>query len=335
MGVKLSALVPKKHITWENLSGKILAVDSSNMLFQFLTSIRQRDGTLLMDSQHQVTSHLVGIASRVSNLVSKGIKPCFVFDGKSPELKIQERERRKKIKIKAQEKYQEAVEEEDVESMFKYSRMTAKLTKDMVEEAKKLLHAMGLPVIQAPSEAEAQASYMCRKKKVWAVASSDYDCLLFHSPRMITNLTLSQKKKSFGLYGKDLEIIELSEVLNNLGVDHDQLLILGILVGTDFNPGGVKGIGPKKALALVQSDKDFQTIFEELNVKFDWKQIFDLLKNMKVIDDYNLDFKEPDENKIKELLIEKHDFSESRVDSMLKNFNKGKDKAQTGLNKWF
>lgn len=337
MGVQLSKLVPRNEISWEKLSGKIIAIDASNVLFQFLTSIRQKDGTLLMDSNDNITSHLVGISSRISKLISKGIKPCFVFDGKAPELKFQEREKRRKIKESAQEKYNKAEKEGDEESMFKYSKMTAKLTKEMIEESKTLLEAMGLPIVQAPSEAEAQAAYMCKKNKVWAVASSDYDCLLFKSPRMITNLTFSQKRKIAGGSYKKItpELIEMSEVLNSLQIDYNQLLILGILVGTDFNPGGIKGIGPKTALKLVQSDKEFETIFEEYELNFNWKDIYNLFKNIPTTDDYNLEFKEPNIEQINKILIKEHDFSQNRVDKMIENLRGGKDKEQTGLNKWF
>jgi len=338
MGVKLSELVEKKDLDWDSLFGKVLAIDSSNMLFQFLSSIRQKDGTQLMDSQGRVTSHLIGISSRIPNLMSKGIKPCFVFDGKAPDLKFKEREKRNEVKEKAQIKLAQAQEEDDEESVLKYSKMTTRLDKDMINESKKLLEAFGLPVIQSPSEAEAQASYMCKKKNVWAVASSDYDCLLFKAPRMIINLTLSQKRKtsSGGTKIINPQLIELSEVLNKLQIDHKQLLILGILVGTDFNPGGVKGIGPKKALKLIQTDKKFNLIFDELETDFDWKEILDTFENMPTTDDYNLKFKEPDIDKIKELLVEEHDFSETRVESTIEKFteNPRKDKAQTGLDQW-
>jgi flap endonuclease-1 len=338
MGVKLSDLVVKKDVSWNDLSEKILAVDSSNMLFQFISSIRQRDGTPLMDSQGRVTSHLVGISSRIPSLLSKGIKPCFVFDGKAPALKFGDQERMKEQKEKAAKKLEQAKEEEDEESMHKYSRMTAKLDKNMIEESKKLLEAIGLPVIQAPSEAEAQASYMCKKKKVWAVASSDYDCLLFQSPRMLINLTLSQKRKtsSGGIKSVSPQIIELSQVLNDLQIDHEQLLVLGIMVGTDYNPGGIKGIGPKKALKLLQTDQNFDTIFKGLDADFDWKEVLEVFKSMPVSDDCNLDFKEPDEEKIKEILVEDHDFSEERVDKIIEKMSDApkKDKSQTGLNQW-
>ncbi len=333
MGVKLSELVPKDEVTWEQLKGKKIAIDASNALYQFVSSIRQRDGTPLMDSKGNVTSHLVGIFSRFSNLMAKGLKLCVVFDGKPPELKHLELAKRKQRKEEAQKKYEKAVEEGEEEQMLKYSRQVSKLSMGMIDEAKELISAMGLPVVQAPSEAEVQAALMCRNKDVWAVASSDYDCLLFRAPRMLTNLTLSQKRRlpsgqTAMVYP---QLIELKDVLNKLAIEIDQLTALAMLVGTDFNPGGVKGIGPKKALTLVQTDKRFEEIFED--VEFDWKEIIGVFKNMPVDRDYVLEWKEPDEERIKKILVGKHDFSEERVDNTLAKL-RTRDKGQVGLGKW-
>jgi len=195
MGLKIAELVPRKEITWQDLANKKIAVDASQMIYQFASSIRQRDGTPLMDSHDNITSHLVGIFSRVANLMSKNIKLCFVFDGKPPVLKIKEQEERALRKRIAAERLEKAKEEEDYEAVQKYSKQTVRLTRDMVNESKELLKYMGVPVIQAPSEAEAQASYMCKHGDVWAVASSDYDCLVYGTPRLVTNLTLSTRKK--------------------------------------------------------------------------------------------------------------------------------------------
>src|SRR3989338_4033708 len=239
MGVKISDIITRKTLEWDQLNGKVLAIDSSNMLFQFLSSIRQPDGTPLQDSKGRVTSHLVGLSSRIPNLIEKGIRPIFVFDGISPKLKRKEQKRRQEIKNLAEEKFTEAEEAGDTASMLKYAKMTTRMTSEMVRESKELLSAMGFPVIQAPSEAEAQCSLLCKKKEAWAVASQDYDCLLYGAPRMLQNLTLSNKRKLSS--GKTItispELIELKEVLSTLKLTQDQLIVLGILVGTDFNIG--------------------------------------------------------------------------------------------------
>ena len=337
MGVKLGDITPKKQLSWEDLRGKTLAVDSSNMIYQFLSSIRQQDGTPLSDSKGNVTSHLVGLFSRIPNLMEKGIKLAFVFDGKPPALKFQEVTERIEKKKAAEIKYKEAVEEEDVDAMLKYSKQTTKFTKEMASESKELLTAMGLPVIQAPSESDAQMAYMNKQNDVWACATSDYDPLLHKAPRVLRNLTLAQKKKtSGGGYAPVFpELIELKEVLSSLELTHEQLVIVAILVGTDYNPGGIKGIGPAKALKLVQSGRKFEDIFKELGADFNWKKIEDTFKSMEVEKDYKIEFAEPDEENIKKLLL-KHDFSEERINNTLTRIKTiGKDREQKNLSKWF
>jgi len=336
MGVKISELVDKRDLKWDELSGKSLAVDASNVLFQFTSSIRQADGTPLMDSNGRVTSHLVGLFFRVPNLLQKGITPVFVFDGEAPALKEKTRAMRRQVKDRAREKYTKAVLEEDQEAEGKYARQFSYVTGDMFQESQELLAALGLPVVQAPSEAEAQCAYMAKKKVVWASASQDYDSLLFGAPRLVLNLTLSQKRKIAG--GKYVYIspylVELKDVLAKLELNQDELIVLGILVGTDYNPGGVHGIGPKKALKLLQGGKKFDAIFKELETDFDWKEIFDTFKKIPV-EDVSLHAGKLDVDKVKEILVDRHDFSEERVDSTLAKIRSVTSKPAESLKKWF
>ena len=319
MGVKLPGILPVETIKWEDLKGKKIAIDASNMLYQFLSSIRQRDGTPLMDSKKRVTSHLSGIFHRCLNLIQKDIFLCVCFDGKPPELKYKTQQQRKGRKQKAQEKYVEARQEEDIEAMYKYSKQVTYLNNEMVQESKELIKALGIPVIQSPQEADAQISFMCERQDVNFAASSDMDCLLHNCPRLIPNLTLSQTRKLPG--GKFVYIqphlIELKEVLNHLKINQDQLIVMGILTGTDYNPKGVHGIGPKKALNLVQQYKNFDKLFSEIETDFNWKEIYAIFKSMPVMKNYQLKWTSVNEEKVKEILVEEHDFSEERINKAL------------------
>ena len=214
MGVQFGALVPKKEVTFADLKGKIVAVDAYNTIYQFITTIRQIDGTPLMDSKGRMTSHLSGLFYRFNNLVSQGIKPVFVFDGKSPDLKHGELVKREKRKEEAMKKYEYAKKMEKLEDMAKFAKQTTKLTKDMVVESKQLLKAMGLPFIQAPSEGEAQASFITKQGDAYATASQDFDSLLFGSPILLQNLTLARKRKlAMGYTEIKPVIIEVKKVL--------------------------------------------------------------------------------------------------------------------------
>ncbi len=344
MGVAITDLLLRKEIEINDLKGKVIAIDSFLFLYQFITTIRSRDGQLLTDSKGNVTSHLIGLFSRTSKLLEKNLKLAFVFDGKPPELKRAERARRKALKIEAEEKYNEALKRKDLEEMKKYASRTSRLTPEMIEEAKKLIQAFGLPIVQAPSEGEAQAAYMVKKGKAFAVASQDADSLIFGATRIIKNLSITGKRKSTSKLKYESvkpEIIDLSENLNNLGIDNNQLIALAMLVGTDYNPGGIKGIGPKNALKLVKKHKsDFDSLFKEAKWEdffdFDWEEVYYLIKKIPVTDEYKLEWNDIDIEKIKKLLVDDHDFSEERVSKTLEKLSKEKEtKKQKGLGEFF
>lgn len=339
MGVNLTGIVPRKEIDFDFLKNKSVAIDAFNAIYQFLSSIRGRDGNYLMDSKGGVTSHLQGLFSRSLNLMGKGIKLVYVFDGKPPELKFKEREARRERKALAEDKYKEAASEDNIDDMYKYSRQFMKLDDEMIKESKELIKAMGIPVVQAPSEAEGQVAYMCKKNIVDFASSQDYDSLLFGSPKLVRNLTLSQKRK---VYGKTvytfLEYLELKDVLKELGLNQEQLIVVGILVGTDFNMKGVKGIGPKKALKLVKDKKglqDFDKMFRDLKVDFNWRDVYEIFSDLPVDKKIKLKWEDIDEKKVKKLLVDKYEFSLDRISNLLEKYKKeNKNLGQKGLGEY-
>ena len=336
MGVALKDLLEGEEISINDLKDKILVVDAYNNLYQYISSIRQRDGSLLVDSKGRVTSHLIGLFSRTTNLMQRGLKLAFVFDGVAPELKKEERVRRKNIKIEAQKKYNEAKKKKDVVAMKKYASRTSRLTSEMVEEAKKLINTLGLPVIDAPSEGEAQAAYMVSKGDAFAIVSQDYDSLLYGAEKVIQNLTITERKKKPNTLAYQIvkpRIICLSESLNKLGIDRGQLIILCILIGTDYNRGGIKGIGPKKALDLVKKyGSDFDELFKDIKwgdyFPFPWTDVFYTIKKMKVTDEYELKWEDINEKELFDLLVNEHEFGEERVKGVIEKLKKDKGKRQ-------
>lgn len=346
MGLNIREIIPRSELEFSSLKGKLVCVDAFNTLYQFLSTIRQADGTPLMDDQDRITSHLSGIFYRNISLLSEGLKLVYVFDGKPPELKYKTHKNRSSNRDVAKERYESAKADEDVSGMKRYGSQLVRLNDEMIVESKELLEAMGIAVVQAPGEGEAEASYLAKlKKEVYASVSQDYDSLLFGTPKLIQNLTLSRKRKTFSGYVEvKPEIIELEKVLNHLEINLDQLICLGILVGTDYNPKGIPGIGQKKALDLVKKFKQPVLIFdsvkekiEELSEedKFDWMEIFELFHKPNV-KDFDFDFKKIDEDKIKEILVERHNFSEERIEKQLDKLREITEKnQQKSLGKWF
>ncbi|PMB76642.1 MAG: flap endonuclease-1 [Fervidicoccus fontis] len=346
MGVNIRDLIPPeaiKEIELESLKGRTIAIDAYNALYQFLAAIRQPDGTPLIDNKGKVTSHLSGIFYRTINLIEAGIKPIYVFDGLPPSLKEKELEKRRKVKEEAAKKYQVAIAEEKYEEARKYAQMSTRLNDEMVKEAIKLLDAMGLPTVQAPAEGEAQAAYMAKKGDVWSSGSQDYDSILFGSPRVVRNLTVSGKRK---LPKKDVyidikpEVIESNVIYEKLGINREKLIIIGIMLGTDYNPDGIKGVGIKTALKIVKSYEKTEEILKSLpQTQVDYYEIFNYFMNPEVTDNYTIQWKEPSVEKIKEILVEEHDFNEARVENAIERLQKSfkeNVKSQTkGLDFWF
>lgn len=345
MGLNIREIIPRREIEIEELNGKILCVDAFNAIYQFLSSVRQPDGTPLMDSKKRVTSHLSGIFYRNIALLGEGLRLVYVFDGKPPDLKFKTHEKRGAVREVAREKYEKAKSEEDLEAMKRYSSGFIRLNEEMIQESKDLLEAMGIGVVQAPGEGEAEAAYLSKvKKEVYGSVSQDYDSLLFGAPSLIRNLTLAGRRKTFSGYVEvKPEVIELSKVLNLLEINLDQLICLGILVGTDYNPKGIPGIGQKRALQLVQRYKQPVLIFKAVEEQmmnlpeedqFDWKEIFELFHRPNV-KDFEIKFGKLNEGQIKRVLVEEHDFSEERVNKQLEKLKDIKEKStQKGLNKW-
>ncbi len=340
MGVNLGDIVPGDVIDLDVLSGRKIAVDAYNMLYQFLSIIRQPDGTPLMDSSGRITSHLSGLFYRTCKLLEKGIKPIYVFDGKPPEVKAKELQERETRKLEAEKKYKEAIEKGNIEEARIYAQQTTRLTNDMVNQSMKLLDLMGIPWVQAPSEGEAQAAYLAKKGDAWASASQDYDSLLFGTPVLIRNLGITGRRK---LPRKKVYIeikpekIELEKLLENLGISRPQLIDLAILVGTDFTTG-VKGIGPKKALKLIKEGKDIIQVYKDHGLDpteaINAREIF---LNPPVTDEYKIKFKEPDIDELVSYMSGEFDFSEERIRNALEKVKKEYDikGTQARLNQWF
>ncbi|PSN84525.1 flap endonuclease-1 [Candidatus Marsarchaeota G1 archaeon OSP_B] len=341
MGVDLSELVPRKTVELQALPKEGIAIDGNNALYQFLTVIRQPDGTPLMNTRGQITSHLQGLFYRTINFIELGLRPIYVFDGEVLPLKRQEIAKRSERREKAKEEAERAKELGLYEEAYKKSVQAARLDKQMVEQAKKLLQLMGVPFVDAPFEGEAQAAKIVLDGKAYACVSQDYDSLLFGAPRLIRNLTISGKRK---LPNKNEyieikpEIIELNQVLSTLGLERRQLIWLAILIGTDYNPEGFPNIGPKTALKLIKQYGTLQKVLEVKGLKpdFDLEAVEQEFLNPHVKNDYEIVWGNVQKDAIINYLCEEQDFSRERVEAALQRLIKARSGGfQQTLEKWF
>jgi flap endonuclease-1 len=311
VGLPLKDLVVAQELSWDSLAGRTLAVDGYNATYQFLATIRQRDGQLFTDPEGKVTSHLMGAFYRTTSLLQQGVLPVWVFDGKPPERKAGTIRQRIAAKEKAEGEYQVALAAGDLVTARRKAAQTSRLTRAMVEELTLLLHALGVPTVQAPGEGEAQAAVMAANGAVWASASEDYDTLLFGAPRLVRGLAARGR----GGTGPGAQFIDRAELLAQLGIDGDELITLGIIVGTDFNDG-VRGYGPKKALKAVQEHLGFRATAEKLGLDpVEAEAVAEIFRHPTSVDVAAPAFGPVDEDAVRRILVEGHGFAEERVRS--------------------
>jgi flap endonuclease-1 len=272
-----------------------------------------------------------------------GIKPVYVFDGVPPVLKRAEIERRKQIKVEAAFHYEKALAKGDLPKARMLAQATTSMKDYMKEDARRLLGLMGLPYVQAPSEGEAQAAHLTQKGEAEYCASQDYDSLLFGAPRLLRNVTISGRRKlpNKGVYVDVVpELVDLEKVLKECGITHEQLIDIGILIGTDFNPNGIKGLGPKTALKLIKQHGTLEKSLPHIkNAAFPHppESIREIFLHPNIRDDYELEWKAPDVEGIVNFLVREKDFTEERVRKALERMQQGaaKQKGKTTLEKWF
>ncbi|KAF9242667.1 PIN domain-like protein [Melanogaster broomeanus] len=339
MGIKgLTALLSEhapKSITEHDIKtlfGRKVAIDASMSIYQFLIAVRQKDGEMLTNEAGETTSHLMGFFYRTIRIVENGIKPAYVFDGRPPELKSGVLSKRFERREEAKADGEEAKETGTAEDLDKFSRRTVRVTREHNEECQKLLRLMGIPVIVAPSEAEAQCAELARGKKVYAAGSEDMDTLTFASPIIYRHLTFSEAKKA------PISEISLDKVLQGLEMDMPQFIDLCILLGCDYLEP-IKGIGPKSALKLIREFGGLKGVVEHLREKckkkggvqvpeeWPWEEAKKLFEKPDVLpaSEVELEWKDPDVEGLVQFLVVEKGFSEERV-------RKGAEKLQKFLN---
>ncbi len=351
MAVQLGPLVApvKRQIEINELSGNVIGIDAYNTIYQFLSIIRQPDGTPLTDSHGNVTSHLSGLFYRTINLIENGITPIFMFDGIPPILKRRTLESRMNRREEAKAKWEEARAKGNIEEARIHAMASTRINKEIVNESKELLRLMGIPYVQAPSEGEAQAARMNARGQIDAAASQDYDLFLFGSNVVVRNLTITGRRK---LPGKNIyvnvsvERIILEELLKSLDLSRKQLIWVGMLLGTDFNEG-IRGVGPKTALKVVRGRNSVTEVFDYVKERYgketdaDPREVEALFENPQAEDissesmDAMLQGQRPDPSAIIKFLCERHDFSQERIEKFANKLAELKGhRGQKGINNW-
>ncbi len=339
MGTAIGDLIERENIDLEDLRGKIIAVDAHNILYQFLTTIRGPDGKPLMDANNVVTSHLAGLLYRTSNWIEAGMHPIFVFDGKPHPLKQATLTKRHEIRTQAKEQMDKAIESGDFEKARLMGSRAVSLDKDMISDAKLAMHVLGFPVVEGKQEGEAQATQLVRAGLAYAAGTQDYDTLLFGCPKIIRNIGVTGKRKlpyRNAYVDVHMELIELQKELHRLQLSREQLIWIGMLIGTDFNEK-IPNVGPKKALKAVQEKKSFDAVLEGLKarVEYDWKAVEDMFLHPAAHEVEKISVAKLDREAALQFYVEKHGFDVTRVTNALNKMEKKpQDEKQKTLGSW-
>jgi len=214
----------------------------------------------------------------------------------------------------------------------------------MLDDAKRLVRLLGLPVVEAPSEAEAQCSILAKAGLVYAVASEDLDCLTFGTPFLLRNFTTKDEP---------VKEIKLDLALKGLNLTMEQFIDLCILCGCDYTDN-IDGIGAIKAHKLITEYKNIEGVLkyvDEYNqdpkkkkkLSYDKETFYyemsrklfsqpDCLDPSKV----ELVWSEPDFEGLKKFLVEERGFDPKRIESASERVKSAKGMvAQQRLDTFF
>ncbi|KAI7792852.1 flap endonuclease 1 [Triplophysa rosa] len=320
-----------KEQDMKNFFGRKIAIDASMCMYQFLIAVRQ-DGNVLQNEDGETTSHLMGMFYRTIRILESGIKPVYVFDGKPPQLKSGELEKRGERRAEAEKLLAQAQEAGEQENIDKFSKRLVKVTKQHNEECKRLLTLMGVPYIEAPCEAEASCAALVKTGKVYATATEDMDGLTFGTSILLRHLTASEAKKL------PIQEFHFSRILQEMGLTHQQFIDLCILLGCDYC-GTIKGIGPKRAIDLIKQHGSIEEILDNIDpnkhpAPEEWlyKEARDLFLEPEVVDCGTLELKwnEPDEDGLIQFMCAEKQFSEDRIRNGCKKITKSRQGSTQG-----
>eukprot|EP00916_Digyalum_oweni_P002813 GHVL01005216.1.p1 GENE.GHVL01005216.1~~GHVL01005216.1.p1 ORF type:complete len:527 (-),score=149.80 GHVL01005216.1:277-1815(-) len=330
-----------KETKYDAYTGRKLAIDASTSLYQFMIAIRDGEQFAnLTNEAGEITSHLSGMLSRTVKLLEHGIKPVYVFDGVPPDMKRDELRKRSSKRNDATESLENAIEDGDQNEIKKFTQRTVRVTKKQNQDVQNLLTLMGLPVVDSPSEAEAQCARMARAGVVYAAATEDMDALTFSAPILVRNLNFSEAGKN----KKGVLEVRLDVALEELEINMDQFIDFCILCGCDYC-GTIRGIGPNKAFDLIKKYINIDDVMKALDPEkypppesWEYAKARELFRNPEIADPekIEIEWKDPDYDGLKKFLVEENNFSEVRIDNFLKRLKDSRSKtSQMRLENFF
>jgi flap endonuclease-1 len=300
-------------ININDLEDKVVAIDTSLILYQFLIAIKSSED--LKNKDGKITSHIHAILTKVLTYLKKRIYPIFVFDGKAPEIKTKTLQHRSQIKKKAEENLKNDIllTDEEKKKMLKRS---LKITEEQIKECKEILNIIGIPYIESPTEADPQCAYLVKEGIADSVISDDMDLLAFGTSKLI-------RGKS-----NKLEIYDLNIILKELKLTYDEFVELCILFGCDYC-NTIKKIGVKRAYELILKHKNIESIIKlkkyDIPEDYNYKTIIDYFKNPPILKIKKNDIKwlPPNLDLLKDKLLNDYDYNPTNVTNIINTLENG------------
>lgn len=283
------------------LESKRVAVDSYLQLYKYLTAIRGSQGDYQRNDDGEPISHLIGMMKFSSQLLEARVKPVFVFEGGYPDLKKETLSDRGDKKSNARDEYEAAKERGDDAAMRKWGPRTTRVTDHMVDECKSLFDSLGVPYVDAETEADPQCAKLMNDGVCDYVLSDDSDVLLYGADAILRNWD-----------GSATELLPRKSILDNTGLTMDELVQTQILIGCDYNDGA-HGVGWVTAQKYVNQSETFTDAVEralekdsDVNPKrmhrvYEWFQD----PAVKPVDEDDLEFRDPPRSVAQEFLLDK------------------------------
>jgi flap endonuclease-1 len=320
----LRGLAVLSEMSWDAVSGSVVAVDAHNWLYRYLTTtVKWTNDEVYTTEAGEEVANLVGVVQGLPKFLDHDLTPVFVFDGGVTGLKDDEVAKRRERRERAEKRLTDAKERGDAVEAARLEARTQRLTDVILQTTRDLLGLLDVPLVDAPAEGEAQAAYMARRGDVDYAGSEDYDSLLFGAPLTLRRLTSKGKP----------ELMDLDATLDHHGITLEQLIDVAVLCGTDFNPG-VDGVGPKTALQAVKTHDDLWGVLdaEEWQVEHA-DRVRGLFRDPPVTDDYAVDTDlDPDVTAARTYVTEKWGVD---ADEVARGFDRIESAlVQTGLDRW-
>jgi len=297
MGFKLAPHIRRsmKEKSRKTLMNKTIAIDAFNEMYKFIGFANKRP----------VGEVMIAFLQRTVRLIELGIRPVYAFEIA-----------------------------DDWGKSFRDNRvnrvMDSSFSEQVISSGVQIAGHIGLPIVRAPWDGEAQAAHIVNKGDAWAAASEDYDTLLFGAKRMVI--------KAIGM--ERPIVIELEDVLSELGVSLDQLIDASIIAGNDYY-AGIKGIGVKTALEIIRKHDSLEKISEInlyvcgawIDVKSnDFNRVRDIFKNPSVKSDYELEWTKPQYGLLRSYMVDDLGCDAHAVDETISRLKRASGgKKQTSI----